>query len=1166
MPGSRALNAAAGIVAAIWWAGPLSLAWQDQGAPPPQTQPTDIATLVDDARQRLARAEAATGLADDLKAKVVEACRSAVTDLEAAAEWQRKAAEFDKLRQDAPALLESIQAELAQPPAELKPDLPPDASLQQLEQKLAEHEATLKAARDLVTTLEGERVTRGERRTKLPEQIAAAKAKLAELVKQQALPSAADEPPALAQARRDALLARRLALEAEVSTCEGEVASHDARGGLLTARRDKAARDVAQAEALVKAWQEVVNDRRRQEANEADIAARRAQRAAALQHPALKTVAEQNAALAKTRAELVAKLERVTTELEQASKLRDQLTTDFTTVRQKVGIAGLTHAMGQLLRQKREHLPDLRVRERAVAARRAELSTVQVELIELENTRTELSDLERLVTGTLAEVGPGVGQNERGEIEAAARELYQSRRGIVDGLISDYGTHLGKLADLDVAERQLVDEVRKLAAYIDERVLWIQSTTLPRWEDVSEASAAIGWLLDRRHWVATLRELWRSLLIGPEAFAVAVPALLALMLARPRLRLTIESVGAAAAKPTAQAYLPTLRVLLLGALLAAGWPLIVAFVGWRLAFLLDAPDFVKAAAAGLRTVAVLFITAELFRQTLRPGGLAESHFAWAGKRVFLLRRQLLWLMVAGLPTAFIVSTVEWTASSAWQNSLGRMAFVVGQVLLAVFAQRVLKAHGGVFTDAVTAADRLQRLRHLWHVLGVGLPVLLALMATFGYYYTALQLARRLLASVWLILALVVAGALALRWLLLSRRKLAMEQARQRRAAATAAAKEKGEPTPADELAVPQLDLSVIGTQTRNLLFSVGVIIGFFGLWFIWVDVLPALNILDSVELWATTETVAETTIGPDGNGLSRTLPKSVPITLADLALALLTAFLASIAAKNLPGLMEIAILQHLPLQAGERYAITTTTRYVIVILAIVFVAGELGVGWSNIQWLVAAMTVGLGFGLQEIFANFISGLIILFERPIRLGDVVTVGNVTGRVSQIRTRATTIIDWDWKELIVPNKEFVTGQVVNWTLSSQVLRLVIPVGIAYGSDTRKAKQVLVDLAAGNPRVLAEPGPKAFFIKFGDSSLDFELRVWVRNLDDWLLSRDELHQAIDDRFRQEGIEIAFPQRDIHVRSIQAKSPIAPAADHPAAALRPDTPGPAGRGAAPD
>jgi potassium efflux system protein len=184
--------------------------------------------------------------------------------------------------------------------------------------------------------------------------------------------------------------------------------------------------------------------------------------------------------------------------------------------------------------------------------------------------------------------------------------------------------------------------------------------------------------------------------------------------------------------------------------------------------------------------------------------------------------------------------------------------------------------------------------------------------------------------------------------------------------------------------------------------------------------------------------------------------------------------------------------------------------------------------------LVAAVGLGLGFGLQEIFANFVSGLIILFERPIRVGDTVTVGDVNGTVTKIRIRATWITSFDRKELVVPNKEFVTSQLVNWSLSDAVLRLDIPVGIAYGSDTDKAHRVLLEVAEKNEHVLRDPAPQAFFLGFGDSALDFELRVFSPDVEHRLRIIHDLHMEIDRAFRAEGIEIAFPQRDLHVRTL--------------------------------
>jgi potassium efflux system protein len=185
------------------------------------------------------------------------------------------------------------------------------------------------------------------------------------------------------------------------------------------------------------------------------------------------------------------------------------------------------------------------------------------------------------------------------------------------------------------------------------------------------------------------------------------------------------------------------------------------------------------------------------------------------------------------------------------------------------------------------------------------------------------------------------------------------------------------------------------------------------------------------------------------------------------------------------------------------------------------------------------MTVGLGFGLQEIFANFVSGIILLFERPARVGDTVTIGDITGTVTRIQIRATTILDWDNKELIVPNREFVTGNLVNWTLTNPSVRLVVKVGVAYGSDTRLTTDLLYKVARDNPDVLADPEPVVVFTEFGASSLNFELRLFVAELGLFRRLKHDLHIAIDDEFRQHGIEIAYPQCDMHLRTLPRELP---------------------------
>jgi len=333
---------------------------------------------------------------------------------------------------------------------------------------------------------------------------------------------------------------------------------------------------------------------------------------------------------------------------------------------------------------------------------------------------------------------------------------------------------------------------------------------------------------------------------------------------------------------------------------------------------------------------------------------------------------------------------------------------------------------------------------------------------------------------------------------------------------------------------PAIDLAAVTAQTGSLARSATAVLMALGLWLIWADLLPAVGILDNVDLWNTTQTVqVERT---DAAGVHRldSEQRVVPVTLADGLLALIVAFMTLVLVRNLPGFLEISLFRRIGISAGERYAYATIAKYAIALVGGILAFRVVGIGWSNIQWLVAAVGIGLGFGLQEIFANFVSGLIILFERPIRVGDTVTVGDVSGKVSRIRIRATWITGFDRKELVVPNKEFVTSRLVNWSLSDAVLRVDIPVGIAYGSDTDKAIRVLHAVAVRTPNVLQDPAPVAYFIGFGDSSLNFELRAYSPDVEHLFPIRHELHLAIDHAFREAGIEIAFPQRDLHLRSV--------------------------------
>jgi potassium efflux system protein len=269
-----------------------------------------------------------------------------------------------------------------------------------------------------------------------------------------------------------------------------------------------------------------------------------------------------------------------------------------------------------------------------------------------------------------------------------------------------------------------------------------------------------------------------------------------------------------------------------------------------------------------------------------------------------------------------------------------------------------------------------------------------------------------------------------------------------------------------------------------------------------------LSVIGDYALWTNTETV-------DGK------PVTHALTVAGLFLTILVGAVTAVAVRNVGALLDIVLLQRIEMQADATYAIKVVARYALTAAGVMVASNILGIGWNDVQWLVAALSVGLGFGLQEIFANFVSGLIILAERPIRVGDVVTVGDVSGTVSRIRARATMLVDFDNKDVLIPNKSFITDRVINWTLSNQTTRLLLKIGVPAETDMALAQRVILEAVQGNPDVLREPAPSVFFAGFGTSSLDFEIRAFVDSFDKRLIVQHEINLAVDSALRDNGIK---------------------------------------------
>ena len=398
-----------------------------------------------------------------------------------------------------------------------------------------------------------------------------------------------------------------------------------------------------------------------------------------------------------------------------------------------------------------------------------------------------------------------------------------------------------------------------------------------------------------------------------------------------------------------------------------------------------------------------------------------------------------------------------------------------------------------------------------------LPIGLFVAVCFGYYYTALKLTDRLIDTLYLLILWLVLEAAFERGLAVAARRLAYARALAKRQAQPKEGPE-GEPVVEE----PTLDIEQVNQQSLRLV-RLALIGGFVAcLYWVWADLITVFTYLDNITLYEYSS----------GTGEAATL---MPISLLDLLGSLIILGLTIALASNLPGLLEVLVLSRLKLAQGSAYATTTLLTYVISGAGFVATLGALGVSWDKLQWLVAALSVGIGFGMQEIFANFISGLIILFERPVRIGDVVTIGNLSGTVSRIRIRATTITDFDRKEIIVPNKTFITGQLVNWSLTDTVTRVTLQIGVGYGSDLDLVRKLLLQAATENQRVLRDPAPLVYFLSFGESTLNHELRIHVRDLGDRNPATDEINRFIDREFNKHGIEISFRQLDVHVKNLE-------------------------------
>jgi potassium efflux system protein len=921
-------------------------------------------------------------------------------------------------------------------------------------------------------------------------------------------------------------LAEQSKLQAEIELYELQMTSQDILLSVMTAERDLASRYVTKRKAFIKTWQDQVQKRRQHEALQAREAAEKAKTKAPEMPIVLKKEFDINIELGEALEELIRDEAEVTKRIERMQTQLKKLKEDYALSRQRVDTMVLTDAIGLALRAQRQALPDSDQYRLESAKRLKKMSEIREAQIELDHKRLDLTNLDSELDRIIGSLGSLPG-DKLSQLKSDVRKLLIDRRVLVEKLQNGYLRYLGDLQSLEYTEQQLTVGAEAFAEFLDRHLLWIRSSKPLGFEDLNRFPIAIGWMLAPDNWWGLISDKLASFKHDTGLW-ILVLLMTGFLLGRRRwARKDMARVAGLVSKHRNDSFTLTLWTFALTIYLAAGWPFLMALWGLLLLNLPQLNVFTRAVSNGLVYTAEMLAALRFFYYLIKDKGLGHIHFEWPEAARQTMQRNLRWLIPLAAIAEFVVSAMAATREIKYSDSLSKLALMVQGMAVSICIAKSLQFSGGIVAHLLKyhKSDLLTRLRFVWYPLAVGLPLFAVVLAALGYCYSALEVRNLICMTALLLMSLMVLNHLTLRWLQLTRRKIALKEARKKRQLDREKldrqkAEEGSIDTQAGTLLIqePEVGLTQIDEQTRTLLRTAVFILLLTGLWLIWEPVFPAFGILQEINLWSYNSMV-------DGAA------KAIPITLADVVLAILITVITFISAKNLPGLLEITLLNRIPMDPGARYAFIRISRYAITAIGIVLAINTIGLQWAKLQWLIAALGVGLGFGLQEIVANFICGLIVLFERPFRVGDTVTVGETSGTVSRIRIRATTITDWDRRELIVPNKEFITGKLINWSLSDPVLRIKIPVGIAYGSDTDLAEALLLNAARENPMVLEEPAPSAIFTGFGDNSLNFEVRAFINNINNWYPMVNRLNRQINNEFKKAGITIAFPQRDVHL-----------------------------------
>ncbi|MGN4048855.1 mechanosensitive channel MscK [Pseudomonas sp. SM4] len=795
------------------------------------------------------------------------------------------------------------------------------------------------------------------------------------------------------------------------------------------------------------------------------------------------------------------RLNEVTQQNLQTKQQLDTLTQSDSALDEQINVLKGSLLLSKILYKQKQALPRLKV-DRDLADQIADIRLYQ---FEVSQQRELLSNPATYVDNLLATQPP---EQITPQLRKSLLDLANTRADLLERLNRELSAVLNESITLQLNQKQLLSTAQSLRATLDEQMFWIPSNKPLDVEWMRGVPERLKRQVDTLPWASSLSELTDGLTQRPLLFLPLALLIGALLWRRKSLYGKLNKVHQDIGHFKRDSQWHTPQAILINILLAMPVALGLALCG--LALQIDARGQNANMGAALLQMGQAWLVFYTAYRILAPGGVAELHFRWEKPQVEFLQGWVRRLGLVVLALVAVVAVAELQPAALADDVLGMPVVLICYALMAWLLSRLLISS--------PAHENASLFRKVVGVMFTLLPIALFVAVCFGYYYTALKLSDRLINTLYLLMFWLVIEATFVRGLSVAARRLAYQRALAKRQAA----KEAGDGEAVIE--EPTLDIEKVNEQSLRLI-RLALLGGFIAaLYWVWSDLISVFSYLDNITLYEYTS----------GTGANMSM---VPISIGDMLGALIIIGITFALARNLPGLLEVFVLSKLNLAQGSAYATTTLLSYVIAGVGFVSTLSTLGVSWDKLQWLVAALSVGLGFGMQEIFANFISGIMILFERPVRIGDTITIGNLSGTVSKIRIRATTITDFDRKDIIVPNKTFITGQLINWSLTDTITRVTLKLGVDYGSDLDLVKELLLKAARENPRVLKEPEPHVYFLNFGESTLDHELRMHVRDLGDRNPVLDEVNRFINREFKKQHINISFRQMEVYLKNLHGQ-----------------------------